>query len=123
MGRYKDYHREPRRGGFDDEQGSSIPTSPNRSSLERTSAPKTSALEAVVKWFNTEKGFGFVSVVGGSEAFMHIRQLEAAGHRSLPEGAKLKVRIGQGPKGLEVMEVIGVLSGAGAPGTAAERPI
>ena len=39
---------------------------------------------------------GFVAVVGGSDAFMHIRQLEAAGHSSLPEGARVKVRIGQG---------------------------
>jgi CspA family cold shock protein len=39
---------------------------------------------------------------------MHIRQLEAAGHRSLPEGARIKVRIGQGKKGPEVTEIIEV---------------
>jgi CspA family cold shock protein len=37
---------------------------------------------------------------------MHIRQLEAAGHSSVPEGASIKVRIGQGQKGPEVTEVI-----------------
>ena len=39
---------------------------------------------------------------------MHIRQLEAAGHSSVPEGARVKVRIGQGHKGPEVTEVIEV---------------
>ena len=73
------------------------------------SAPQASEpVEAIVKWFNAEKGFGFVAVVGGSEAFMHIRQLEAAGHSSVPEGARVKVRIGQGQKGPEVTEVIEV---------------
>jgi CspA family cold shock protein len=122
MGRYKDYQREPRRGGFDDDQGSGTSASRSRSGHERTSPSQTHAVEAVVKWFNAEKGFGFVSVVGAGEAFMHIRQLEAAGHRSVSEGAKLKVRIGQGQKGPEVMEVIGVFSGAVAAVTAAERP-
>jgi CspA family cold shock protein len=62
----------------------------------------------MVKWFNAEKGFGFVAVVGGSEAFLHIRQLEVAGQSSVPEGARVKVRIGQGQKGPEVTEVIEV---------------
>jgi len=66
------------------------------------------SVDAIVKWFNAEKGFGFVAVAGGSEAFMHIRQLEAAGHSSVPEGARVKVRIGQGQKGPEVTEVIEV---------------
>jgi cold shock CspA family protein len=45
---------------------------------------------------------------GGSDAFMHIRQLEAVGHSSVPEGARVKVRIGQGQNGPEVTEVIEV---------------
>ena len=79
-------------------------------------------VEAIVKWFNAEKGFGFVDVVGGSEAFMHIRQLEAAGHRSVTEGARVKVRVGQGQKGPEVIEIIEVLSGTVAVGSSAVRP-
>ena len=50
-------------------------------------------------------------MVGGSEAFVHIRQLEAAGHRSVVEGTRVKVRIGQGQKGPEVTEITEVLSG------------
>ena len=57
------------------------------------------------------RDFGFVDVVGGSEAFVHIRQLEAAGHLSIPDGTRVKIRIGQGQKGPEVSEIIEVLSG------------
>jgi CspA family cold shock protein len=49
-----------------------------------------------------------VAVVGCSDAFLHIRQLEAAGHSNLPAGAHIRVRIGQGQKGAEVTEVIEV---------------
>ena len=100
MGRYKDYDREPKRGGYDDDQKSDEQTSGGRSNYPSLSATRRpGSVEAIVKWFNAEKGFGFVAVVGGSEAFMHIRQLEAAGHSSVPEGARVKVRIGQGHKG------------------------
>ena len=47
-------------------------------------------------------------MAGGPEAFLHVRQLEAARHSSVPEGARVKVRIGQGQKGPEVTEVIEV---------------
>ena len=109
MGRYKDYDREPKRGGYDDDQKSDDRASGVRPNYPSPSATQASGpVEAIVKWFNAEKGFGFVAVVGGSEAFMHIRQLEAAGHSSVPEGARVKVRIGQGQKGPEVTEVIEV---------------
>jgi cold shock protein len=122
MGRYKDYNREPRRGGFDDEQGSTR-ASGSRSGYRRTSPSQAAEpVEAIVKWFNAEKGFGFIDVVGGAQAFMHIRQLEAAGHRSLPEGARIKVRIGQGQKGLEVTEILEVLSDTVPMRSSALRP-
>ena len=106
MGRYKDY-REPKRRGIDDDHIPQDRVAERRPSNSRPSAPEASApVAAIVKWFNAEKGFGFVAVAGGSEAFMHIRQLEAAGHSSVPEGARVKVRIGQGQKGPEVTEVI-----------------
>ena len=62
-----------------------------------------------------------MAVVGGSDAFLHIRQLEAAGHSSVPEGAHIKVRIGQGQKGTEVTEVIEVNVDAARSGSSAER--
>ena len=108
MGRYKDY-REPRRRGYDDDYTPQDRVAERQPSNPRPSAPKVSEpVAAIVKWFNVEKGFGFVAVVGGSEVFMHIRQLEAAGHSSVPEGARIKVRVGQGQKGPEVAEVIEV---------------
>ena len=108
MGRYKDY-REPKRRGFDDDYIPQDRVAERRPSNPRPSAPQASEpVEAIVKWFDAEKGFGFVAIVGGAEAFMHIRQLEAAGHGSVPEGARVKVRIGQGQKGPEVTEVIEV---------------
>jgi CspA family cold shock protein len=123
MGRYKDYHRETKRGGFDNDQGADARPSESRPGYRRTTSSSASEpVEAVVKWFNAEKGFGFVDVVGGSEAFMHVRQLEAAGHRAMPEGARLKIRIGQGQKGAEVTEIIEVISGAIAVGSSAPRP-
>jgi CspA family cold shock protein len=108
MGRYKDY-REPKRRGYDDDLTPQDRVAERRPSNPRMSAPQASEpVEAIVKWFNAEKGFGFVAVVGGSEAFMHIRQLEAAGYSSVPEGTRVKVRIGQGQKGPEVTEIIEV---------------
>ena len=108
MGRYKDY-REPRRRGYDDDHASNDRATADRPKYQSPSAaPALAPVDAVVKWFNAEKGFGFVALDGGSEAFLHIRQLETAGHKSVPEGAQIKVRIGQGQKGSEVTEVVEV---------------
>src|SRR4051794_10029056 len=124
MGRYKDYHREPKRGGDDDDQRSSNHrTSGVRPNYPSPSAPPASEpVEGILKRFNAEKGFGFVAVVGCSDAFLHIRQLEAAGHSSVPEGAHLKVRIAQGHKGLEVTEVVEVDLSIAQLGSSRERP-
>jgi CspA family cold shock protein len=69
-------------------------------------------LEAVVKWFNAEKGFGFVDLADGSgDAFLHISILSGAGATTVAPGAKLKVRLGQGPKGPQVTEVTDIRAG------------
>lgn len=66
-------------------------------------------IDATVKWFNPEKGFGFVELGDGSgDAFLHVAVLEASGHKSVPPGATLRVRAGQGQKGPQVAEVLGV---------------
>jgi cold shock protein len=121
MGRYKDY-REPRRRGFDDDTPSNDRPTRDRPSYPRPNAsPTASSVDCVVKWFNADKGFGFVAVDGGSEAFLHIRQLEAAGHTSVPEGARMKVLVGQGQKGPEVTQVISVDASSGVAPSATER--
>jgi CspA family cold shock protein len=65
--------------------------------------------EARVKWFNPEKGFGFVEMTDGSgEAFLHVRQVEAAGHSALESGTTLVIKVGTGQKGPQVQEIVSV---------------
>ncbi|QRG07960.1 CspA family cold shock protein [Xanthobacter dioxanivorans] len=115
MSRNRDF-REPRRRGFDDDFapprdrgfGGDRPFSSPSSSF---SAPMPSGppIDATVKWFNPEKGFGFVELADGSgDVFLHARALEAAGQESVPPGSKLSVRVGQGQKGRQVTEVLEV---------------
>jgi CspA family cold shock protein len=62
-----------------------------------------------VKWYNPEKGFGFVEVADGSgDAFLHVSVVERSGHGSVPPGATLEVRTSPGQKGPQVTEIISV---------------
>lgn len=66
-------------------------------------------VDAIVKWFKSEKGFGFVELSNGTgDAFLHIGALQAAGFDSVPPGAKLKVYVGNGAKGAQVTRVLEV---------------
>lgn len=66
-------------------------------------------INASVKWFNSEKGFGFVELADGSgDVFLHANALSTTGHSSVNPGTTLSVRIGQGPKGRQVAEVLTV---------------
>ena len=66
-------------------------------------------VDAVVKWFNGDKGFGFVELGDGSgDAFLHIAVLQAAGRQSVLPGSKMRVATAQGPKGRQVARVIEV---------------
>jgi cold shock protein len=68
-----------------------------------------SAVDAVVKWFKSDKGFGFVELSNGSgDAFLHIGALQSAGYETVPPGAKLKVQVGSGAKGAQVTRVLEV---------------
>jgi CspA family cold shock protein len=72
--------------------------------------------DATVKWFNPEKGFGFVALSDGSgDAFLHANTLNQAGHNAVSPGATLRVRIGQGQKGRQVSEVLSVDESTAAP--------
>jgi CspA family cold shock protein len=85
------------------------PRSPRPSFSAGPGAAGGPETEAKVKWFNAEKGFGFVEMTDGSgEAFLHIRPVEAAGYSALEPGTTLVVRTGQGQKGPQVTEVISV---------------
>ncbi|MEN3301740.1 cold-shock protein [Pseudonocardia sp.] len=52
-----------------------------------------------MKWFNSEKGFGFIAPDGGTDVFVHYSEIDAGGFRSLDEGQRVEVEIGQGQKG------------------------
>lgn len=69
-------------------------------------APTGPETSAVVKWFNGEKGFGFVELAGGGgDAFLHISVLSRAGYQTVSPGATLKVLTSAGQKGPQVAEV------------------
>jgi CspA family cold shock protein len=56
--------------------------------------------EGVVKWFNAEKGFGFIAVDGGGpDVFVHFSAIEGDGYRTLDENQRVSFESSQGPKG------------------------
>lgn len=66
-------------------------------------------VDAVVKWFNGQKGFGFVELGDGSgDAFLHVAVLQQSGRQSVLPGSKMRVATAQGPKGRQVARVITV---------------
>lgn len=59
-----------------------------------------------VKWFNAEKGFGFIEPDGGGpDLFVHYSQINARGYRSLEEGQRVQFEAAQGQKGMEARDV------------------
>jgi CspA family cold shock protein len=58
-----------------------------------------------VKWFNDAKGFGFITMEGGEDVFVHFSAITAKGFRTLPEGAQVEFDVVQGPKGLQAANV------------------
>jgi CspA family cold shock protein len=78
--------------------------------------------EAVVKWFNLTKGFGFVAPADGSaDAFLHSSVVSRAGMRDVAEGTKLLVLITDGPKGRQVANIVEVLGMSDVPLTSPGR--
>jgi len=59
-----------------------------------------------VKWFNGEKGYGFISQANGEDLFVHYSEIQGSGFRSLTEGDKVEFEITQGRKGLQASNVI-----------------
>jgi CspA family cold shock protein len=67
------------------------------------------AVDAIVKWFNPEKGFGFAEISDGSgDAFLHVKVVQALGRETVPPGAKLSVLVGQGQKGRQITKILSV---------------
>lgn len=86
------------------------------SSMDFSPSGEGEQVEAVVKWFNLSKGFGFVAPVDNTpDAFMHVSVLTRAGLQQIAEGTKLLVQIGNGPKGRQILQIISVLGQADVP--------
>lgn len=58
-----------------------------------------------VKWFNAEKGYGFIAVDGGQDVFVHYSAIVAEGYRSLEEGQRVEFEVTQGQKGPQADQV------------------
>jgi len=58
-----------------------------------------------VKWFNAEKGYGFIQRDAGDDVFVHYRAIQGGGYRSLDEGARVSFVVEKGPKGLQAADV------------------
>ena len=58
-----------------------------------------------VKWFNQDKGFGFIAQEGGPDIFVHFREIATQGFRSLTEGQHVQFTIEQGQKGPQATNV------------------
>ncbi len=58
-----------------------------------------------VKWFNTSKGFGFITRDAGDDVFVHFRSIRGQGHRTLFEGQRVEFNITEGDKGLQAEDV------------------
>jgi CspA family cold shock protein len=58
-----------------------------------------------VKWFNAEKGFGFIAREGEPDVFVHFSNIQGTGYRSLEEGQRVEFDVGPGKKGEEAQNV------------------
>lgn len=62
--------------------------------------------QGTVKWFNEEKGFGFIAVEGGKDVFVHFSAIKKDGFKSLKEGDKVEFSVGEGNRGPQAAEVV-----------------
>ena len=66
---------------------------------------KVKMAQGTVKWFNGDKGYGFIAVEGGPDVFVHVSAIAGGGYRSLEEGQKVEFDITQGQKGPQAENV------------------
>jgi len=62
-------------------------------------------ITGTVKWFNGDKGYGFLSREGGPDVFVHFSAIQGDGFRSLQEGQKVEFTVEKGPKGPQAANV------------------
>ena len=62
--------------------------------------------QGTVKWFNAEKGFGFIEVEGGSDVFAHLSAIQGDGFKTLEEGQKVEFEVEQGQRGPQATNIV-----------------
>ncbi|MWC27894.1 cold-shock protein [Paenibacillus sp. MMS18-CY102] len=62
--------------------------------------------QGTVKWFNAEKGFGFIEVEGGSDVFVHFSAIQGDGFKTLDEGQRVEFNVVQGNRGPQAENVV-----------------
>jgi cold shock protein len=66
---------------------------------------KCAVAQGTVKWFNSEKGYGFIAVDGGQDVFVHFTAIDMEGYKTLDDGARVEFEIAQGQKGPQAEKV------------------
>ncbi|CAN5599716.1 cold shock protein CspC [soil metagenome] len=61
--------------------------------------------QGTVKWFNNDKGYGFISQPDGEDVFVHFSAIQTDGYKSLEEGQSVEFEVTQGPKGKQAANV------------------
>ncbi|HOW35642.1 MAG TPA: cold-shock protein [Candidatus Omnitrophota bacterium] len=62
--------------------------------------------QGIVKWFNDQKGYGFITPENGNDVFVHHSAIQGEGFKSLAEGQKVEFNIEKGPKGEQATNVV-----------------
>jgi cold shock protein len=88
--------------------GQAVRTSPGHADAcpeDRCIRRRRHMAQGTVKWFNADKGYGFIAVEGGQDVFVHFSAITGDGYRSLDEGQKVEFDITQGQKGPQAENV------------------
>jgi cold shock protein len=119
MGRGRDFRGGGKGRGYHAEE-SDAPAAPSdrhspRPFGDEPMPDQGAAVEAIVKWFDSKKGFGFAEIADGSgDAFLHIKTLQALGQDAVAPGMKLSVLVGQGQKGRQINKILAIDEGGAA---------
>ncbi|RAZ83024.1 DNA-binding protein [Mesorhizobium hawassense] len=119
MSRYNK-HRKPGRNRDDDASGS--PDEPFvPSSFQQPSSAIAKPVDVEVKWFNERKGYGFVKIPDGTDAFLHMRVLEEIASNGVSDGTRLTVTLEETQKGRQVARVLEIVESTSSTSTNARE--
>jgi CspA family cold shock protein len=90
---------------MDTEHVSRLPVADTGSAGWMTKETNNMATQGTVKWFNSEKGFGFIQREGGDDVFVHFSAIQGDGYRSLEDGQRVEFDVAPGRKGEEAQNV------------------